>query len=108
METLMQRMETQNTASDIFRDQDKVAKIAATRNILHQVKTLHTVRKVSTFKYAGWIPQEDYVSNLCEAGLIRYFGDSHYGITLKGLRFLDAFEQYERTAEQSPSADASP
>ena len=98
-------METKTTESDIFHD--KVAKIEATRNILRHVKTWHTVSRMPHLQLADRMKHEAAVTDLCDAGLIRYFGDAKYSITMKGLRFLDAIELFDQ-ANQSSGLAARP
>ena len=94
-------MQTMETTSDT----DKVARIATTRTILQQIKSGRMVGTMfSSLQLADRMQQKEYVSGLCDAGLIRHFGDAQYSITLKGLRFLDAVEMFEQATEKASSS----
>jgi len=99
-------MESNSTESETFHD--RATKITVTRYILHHVKTWRTVNKMSNFQFGEWIQLGDYVTDLCDAGLIRHFGGSQYSLTMKGLRFLDALEQTEQTVGQTLGSAANP
>ena len=103
--TYMEHSEPASVKFDSFGD--KAAKMAVTRSILQRVKAVQTVGSVSGSQIVDREQQRKCASALCDAGLIRHFGDSQYCITLKGLRFLDAVEQLERTAQLSPELASS-